>query len=64
MGNLLKNKHEIQNYEEKSKLLKESGWETWYHDDNWVKIEWIREGLKIDMMGRSTDDIYEKLFSK
>jgi len=30
----LKEKHEIENYEMKAKLLRENGWETWYHDDN------------------------------
>jgi hypothetical protein len=55
---MLKNKHEIENYEEKSKTLLENGWETWYHNDNWIKTEWWEQGKKIDMMGRSTDDVY------
>jgi hypothetical protein len=58
---MLKNKHEIENYEEKSKILHENGWETWYHDDNWIKTEWWEQGKKIDMMGRSTDDVYEDI---
>tara|TARA_B110000908_G_C9857715_1_gene272718 strand:+ start:143 stop:349 length:207 start_codon:yes stop_codon:yes gene_type:complete len=57
----LKEKHQINNYEEKAKLLKENGWVTWYHDDNWIKTEWIEQGKKIDMMGRDTDDVYEIL---
>jgi len=28
----------------KSKLLRENGWETWYHDDNWIKTEWYEQG--------------------
>jgi hypothetical protein len=60
----LKEKHQIENYEEKSKLLCENGWETWYHDDNWIKTEWIVQGKKYDMMGRSTDNIYSKLIEK
>ena len=58
---LLKNKNEIENYEEKAKVLKENGWETWYHDDNWIKTEWIKQGKKIDMMGLETDKAYQKL---
>ena len=61
---LLKNKNEIENYEEKAKVLRENGWETWYHDDNWIKTEWIEQGKKIDMMGRDTDDIYKELIEK
>lgn len=53
--NRLLRKHEIPNYEEKAKLLREKGWDTWYHDDNWIKKEWIDQGKKIDMMGRSTE---------
>lgn len=58
---LLKNKNEIDNYEEKAELLRACGWETWYHVDNWIKTEWIEEGRKYDMMGRSTDDVYNKI---
>jgi hypothetical protein len=61
---MLKQKHEIKDYEEKSKLLKENGWETWYHDDNWIKTEWIHQGKRYDMMGRSTDEVWEKLTFK
>lgn len=57
----LKEKTQIENYEEKSKFLLENGWETWYHDDNWIKTEWIKQGKKYDMMGRSTDDVYQQL---
>ena len=55
---MLKKKHEIENYEEKSNILRANGWETWYHDDNWLKTEWQEQGKKIDMMGRSTDFVY------
>jgi hypothetical protein len=58
---LLKEKHQIENYEEKAKLLRERGWETWYHDDNWIKTEWIVQGKKYDMMGRETDYAYNRL---
>ena len=58
---LLKEKHEIENYETKVNLLRENGWETWCHDDNWIKTEWIDQGKKYDMMGRETDDIYNEL---
>ena len=61
---LLKQKHEIENYEMKAKLLRENGLETWYHDDNWIKTEWIDQGKKYDMMGRDTDDVYNKLIEE
>ena len=60
----LKEKHQIENYEEKSKLLCENGWETWYHDDNWIKTEWVEQGKKIDMMGCSTDKVYQTLINE
>jgi hypothetical protein len=60
---LLKQKHEIDNYEEKAEFLRVAGWETWYHDDNWIKTEWVVEGRKYDMMGRSTDDVYNKIIN-
>ena len=61
---MLKNKNEIENYEEKAKVLQENGWETWYNDDNWIKTEWIEQGKKIDMMGRSTDKVYQTLINE
>lgn len=61
--NRLKYKHEIPNYEEKAKVLCENGWETWYNDDNWIKTEWIEQGKKYDMMGRSTDDVYANIIN-
>ena len=60
----LKNKNEIPLYEEKAKVLKENGWETWYHDDNWIKVEWIEQGLKYDMMGIPTESAYNTLKPK
>lgn len=56
--NRLQDKHEISSYEEKAKVLRENGWETWYNDDNWIKTEWIDQGKKVDMMGRTTDSAY------
>jgi DNA polymerase elongation subunit (family B) len=50
-------------YEEKATILRENGWETWYNDDNWIMTEWIKQGKKYDMMGRSTDDVYNQLIS-
>ena len=55
---MLKSKKEIENYEEKAKFLQENGWETWYHDDNWIKTEWVEQGKSVDRMGDSTDRIY------
>jgi len=61
---MLKKKNEIENYEEKAKILRENGWDTWYNDDNWIKYEWVEKGYKIDMMGRDTDHVYKELTSK
>jgi hypothetical protein len=57
----LKSKSEIPNYDEKAKTLRECGWETWYHDDNWVRTEWLGQDKKIDMMGRETEDVYNTI---
>ncbi len=54
----MKEKHEILNYEEKSKFLRDNGLETWYHDDNWIKSEWYEQGIQIDRAGMSTDSAY------
>ena len=55
---MLKDKKDIENYEEKAKFLKENGWETWYNDDNWIMTEWAKQGKAIDRMGCSTDSAY------
>lgn len=57
----MKNKNEIENYDEKSKVLIENGWETWYHHDNWIKTEWYDQGIPIDRAGRSTDSVYNSI---
>ena len=61
---MMKEKNEIENYEDKAKVLRKNGWETWYHDDNWIKTEWIDQGKKYDMMGRETDNVYKKLIGE
>jgi hypothetical protein len=61
---MMKQKNEIENYEDKSKVLQENGWETWYHDDNWIKTEWIEQGKAYDMMGDSTDRVYASIIKK
>ena len=58
---MLRNREEIENYEEKSKALKENGWETWYHPDNWIRTEWYDQGIRIDYAGVSTDEAYSYL---
>ena len=55
---MLKDKKDIENYEEKAKFLEENGWETWYNDDNWIMTEWVEQGKAIDRMGCSTDSAY------
>jgi len=52
---------QIPTYEEKAKVLRENGWETWYHHHNWIKTEWQEQGKKIDMMGLHTDDAYNRV---
>jgi len=60
---MLKDKSEIPNYDYMASILKESGWETWYHDDNWIKVEWVQQGKRYDMMGRSTESAYKNVIS-
>ena len=56
---LLKNKSEIENYEEKAKLLRENGWTDLWNEDNWVKKEWFKDPtIDIDRAGGSTDEVY------
>jgi hypothetical protein len=55
----LKNKNEIENYDAKAKVLEKNGWTTWYHEDNWIKLEWYNNPqIKIDCAGISTDIAY------
>ena len=56
---MLKEKEEIENYEEKSKYLKENGWTDLWHCDNWVKKEWFgHPTINVDKAGFSTDIAY------
>jgi hypothetical protein len=55
----LKNKSEIENYEEKAKLLRGNGWIDHWHEDNWVKREWFKDPkMDVDRAGGSTDEVY------
>lgn len=54
----LKRKHEIPNYDEMDKFLRENGWDTWYNDDNQIKTEWCEQGKRYEYMGRGTIDAY------
>ena len=60
----MKPKYEIENYSDKASFLRENGWETYYNDDNWIMVEWIRQGKKYDWMGISTDDAYKMTLKK
>ena len=60
----MKIKYEIENYSDKASFLRENGWQTYYNDDNWIMVEWIRQGKRYDWMGISTDDAYEKALKK
>ena len=55
---MLKERYEIENYDDKANLLRANGWDTWYHDDNWINTEWEKQGKAIDRMGMSTDLAY------
>ena len=35
----MKNRNEIPDYNKMAKALKNAGWDTWYHEDNWVQIK-------------------------
>lgn len=62
---MLKNKEEIENYEEKAKVLRENGWRDLWHVDNWVKNEWFNSPtINIDCAGVSTDDAYRTCKNK
>ncbi len=61
---MLKQKNEIENYEDKAKVLRENGYETWYHDDNWIETEWIEQGKAYDTTGNSTDRVYASIIKK
>ena len=44
--------------QEKEKLAREHGWEQWYHDDNWIRTEWLKKGMKVEYAGVSLDYVY------
>ena len=54
----LKNKEDIPNYEEKAKFLQANGWQTWYHDDNWVEDKYFDSYHGPDRAGCSTEVAY------
>jgi len=55
---MIEDKYKVENYQHKSKILRENGWQTYYHYDNWIKTEWLESGNKVEMMGRPTDYVY------
>lgn len=59
---MLKSKAEIENYDKKAELLRRNGWDTLWHDDNWVKDEWKKDPkMNIDWAGLETDKAFAKL---
>ena len=60
----LKEKYEIPSYEEMAKVLRANGWQTWYHNDNWVNVKWYDEGKDVSMMGRSTKSAFKLVKKK
>ena len=60
----MKNRNEIPDYNKMAKALKNAGWDTWYHEDNWVQIKWLEAGKNISRMGKTTEEAYESITSK
>jgi len=51
----MKNKEDIENYEEKSKFLNDNGWVSLWHPDNWIKEEWYNDpSINVDRAGISS----------
>jgi hypothetical protein len=56
---MLKNKSEIENYDEKYKFLKDNGWTDLWHEDNWVQEDWFSDPtINVDRAGMCMDDAY------
>lgn len=51
-------KEEIVDYEIKAKYLRDNGWVTNWHYDNWILSEDLGKGLPTEYMGQSTDSAY------
>lgn len=48
-------------YEEMIEFLTANGWETLWHEDNWIKTQWRNDPTKnIDTCGYSTENAYIK----
>ena len=55
----MKNKSEIENYDEKYKLLKDNGWTDLWHEDNWVQEDWFNNpAVDVDRAGIPMDTAY------
>lgn len=53
---MLKNKEDIENYDEKAKFLKDNGWTDLWHEDNWVQEDWFDDSsINVDRAGIPTD---------
>lgn len=44
--------------QEREEIARKHGWEQWYHDDNWIRTEWLKKGMKVEYSGVSLDDVY------
>jgi hypothetical protein len=44
--------------QKKEEIAREHGWEQWYHDDNWIRTEWLKKGMKVEYSGVSLDHVY------
>lgn len=56
----LRDKQDIENYNEKSKFLNDNGWVTYYHDDNWIQEDWFEDlNIRVEYVGLNTDEAYE-----
>jgi hypothetical protein len=50
--------------QEREELARQHGWEQWYHDDNWIKTEWLKKGMKVEYSGKSLDDVFFKIMEE
>ena len=56
----LRDKQDIENYNEKSKFLNDNGWVSYYHDDNWIQEDWFEDlNIRVEYVGLNTDEAYE-----
>ena len=61
---MLTSKDQIPNYEKMACVLRENGYETWYHDDYWVHKSYYHMYHGFDNSGNSTEHLYKNILNK